>query len=470
MPSTSNSMVTAMHAIIDASQNVAPYARRLAEAGVRTILRYYNNANGPAHPSKCLTAAELTALHGAGLSVATVFEQRGGAGGELGDLSPANGRRDGTRALSLATSLGQPAGSAIYFAVDSDFYRPAELDRIATYFQNARNALGGTYLTGVYGSGTVARHLKRLGLVEHIWLSGSLGWSGTRSALEDGEWSLFQKYMELRSPIGGFDYDGNVVNPAMANFGQFGPAAPIDTPRGEGSAALFRVAARSGLNLRAGPAESFRVITSLSADTLVTGLSVDGGWTKVDLDGDGQSDGYMFSGFLEAVSGGLPDPPPTAESDPLAVRRPIDFARREMARGVAEVPGRGNEPRIVMYHASTSGGGAPDETPWCSSFVNWCVEQAGLRGTESKMARSWHNQNWGTVVAANPVVGDIVVLSRTGGGAPAGSGHVGFYLSDDAGTVQILGGNQGNRISIARYPSNGPLGPYNYSLLSIRRG
>ena len=58
-----------------------------AAAGVQTVIRYYNNKNSATFPTKCLTAAELEALFDAGLSVAVVFQQRGGAGGNLDDLS-----------------------------------------------------------------------------------------------------------------------------------------------------------------------------------------------------------------------------------------------------------------------------------------------------------------------------------------------------------------------------------------------
>jgi hypothetical protein len=34
----------------------------------------------------------------------------------------------------------------------------------------------------------------------------------------------------------------------------------------------------------------------------------------------------------------------------------------------------------------------------------------------------------------------------------------------------VLGGNQGNAISIARFPKNGVLGTTRFTLLSIRRG
>ncbi|MER8383800.1 DUF1906 domain-containing protein [Mesorhizobium sp. M0195] len=216
-----------MHDIIDVPQNVGDFAVCLAESGVNTVIRYYNHRNSTPFPSKCLTGEELAALHGAGISVAVAFEQRGGAGGNIRDLHGAAGERDSGRALDLAAALGQPEGSGIYFAVDWDYHTPQHLARIAPYFRSVRNALAGRYLVGVYGSGTVGHHMKRQGLVDHIWLSGSLGWSGTRQALKQGDWSLFQKFMEKRSEIGGFGYDGNVLNPALENFGQFGPAGTL---------------------------------------------------------------------------------------------------------------------------------------------------------------------------------------------------------------------------------------------------
>ncbi|MCV0393956.1 MAG: TIGR02594 family protein [Rhizobiaceae bacterium] len=451
-----------MHEIIDVPRNIAQFAERLANAGVKAAIRYYNHRNSTVFPSKCLTAAELNALHGAGISVAVVFQQRGGAGGNIGDLDAASGRRDAQRALTLARQVGQPQHSAIYFAVDWDYYKPQQLARITPYFQNVRAALAGQYLVGVYGSGTVGNHLKRQGLVDHIWLSGSIGWSGTRQALEEGNWSLFQKYMERRSEIGGFGYDGNIVNPAMANYGQFDPAGPVETPRGEGSAALYKVIARSGLNLRSGPGENYRIVESIPADSIVTGIGRDGAWMKVDVGGDGRVDGYMFATFLEPVSGGLP-------VELAIARKPIDVARAELALGVREISGSRHNPRIVMYHSTTRGGAAPDETAWCSSFVNYCVEQAGLRGTDSKWARSWHDSGgWGRDVTAAAVEGDIVVFRRQG--TNVDGGHVGFFIEEDASSILLLGGNQGNRISIARYPKNGQMGSFRYTLLSIRRG
>ncbi|TCL91809.1 uncharacterized protein (TIGR02594 family) [Rhizobium sp. PP-WC-2G-219] len=451
-----------MQQIIDVAHNVGPYAQKLADLGVVSVIRYYNIGNSSNLPSKCLTKAELTALHAAGLTVAVVFQAGGGANGRLGDLSDANGTRDAKRALKLAAELGQPTGSGIYFAVDHDYVAPADLAQIASYFAKVKAELDGRYVLGVYGSGLVARKLHDKGLVDLIWLSGSLGWTGTRSALKDGLWTLFQKDMQQHLPFGGIDYDGNIFNSAEASFGQFSADGLVETPRTVGASATFAITARGGLNLRAGPGETFGVIQKYPLDTLVRGVKQIGDWTQVDIQGDGASDGYMHSSYLRAKIGGLP----LALTDSVS-RKPIDIANAELAAGVKEVPGSGNNPRIVMYHATTKGGKAPDETAWCSSFVNYCVEQAGIKGTDSKWARSWHDENWGHDVTAAPQVGDIVVFRRVGNGD--NGGHVTFFQSMTGTSITCLGGNQGDRVSISTYPKDGIKGPFHYTLLSIRR-
>lgn len=466
-----------MEAIIDVPQYVGNHAAALAADGVKTVIRYYNNKNSNKLPTKCITSAELKELHAAGLTVAIVFQQRGGSPmsptdrAHVEDFDPASAQRDAARALALAASLGQPKGSAIYFGVDHDFTAKSDLDQIQAYFTTVRAALKNKYQVGVYGSGMLGTRLKAAGLVDHIWLAAA-GFTGTQQALSAGNWSLFQNRHNLKSQIGGFGYDANLVNAATASFGQFGPTKPAETPIEVSSspsagAALFRVTARSGLLVRRGPGTTFPSPTGLPFGAMVTGRGLAGEWMQVDIEGDGAADGYMFAKYLEAVSGGLPIAPTPAVAE-VQRRLPIDIARAELALGIAEVPGTADNPRIRLYHSTTQGGADHDETAWCSSFANYCVEQAGFVGTKSKWARSWHDSDWGHAVAnADAKDGDVVVFSRVGGGQ--NGGHVGFYISQDATGVSVLGGNQSNRICIQRYPKSGVFGPFTYKLLSIRR-
>jgi uncharacterized protein (TIGR02594 family) len=115
------------------------------------------------------------------------------------------------------------------------------------------------------------------------------------------------------------------------------------------------------------------------------------------------------------------------------------------------VPGQGSNPRIDEY-LKTVGMAPDDEISWCSAFVNWCIEQAELKGTGKANARSW--LDWGE--PCEPQRGAVCVLWRED---PKGwKGHVGFYMKHDAKKVQLLGGNQGNSVCNATYPIERVLG------------
>ena len=146
------------------------------------------------------------------------------------------------------------------------------------------------------------------------------------------------------------------------------------------------------------------------------------------------------------------DPTVTTEGGPpwLAI------ALAERGKGVAERPGGEHDPEILKYLASTVIGSDPkflkDETPWCSAFVNWCVTQAGVKGTNSAKARDWHdNGGWGRRLD-EPVKGCIAVLWRERPDHPDRLGHVGFYDRAEGDKIFLLGGNQSNTINVAAYP------------------
>ncbi|MFT3734372.1 MAG: TIGR02594 family protein [Rhodocyclaceae bacterium] len=457
-----------MKPVIDAAQNMVPFIPLLRERGVRTVIRYYNHRNSTRLPTKRLEKAEAEALIDAGFDLAVAFQQTGGTKGAIGDLDQAHGQADAAQALKLAQELGQPEGSAIYFAVDHDYFRESELRAIEPYFAAVHSALAGKYRVGVYGSGAVGGRMVSKGFADLIWLAGAKGWSGTRDMLKTDRWALFQGDIDMVEP-GAFSYDGNEVSPAHADFGQFrlgdADAAPGDTPAVVASASpkvLMEVRARDGLKLRPTASTEFPAKLSLPFGSIVSALSRNGDWVLVDLDGDGASDGFMHGDFLQVVAGGFPVTPATGDT-------PFDIARAELALGVAEVPGPGSNPRILLYHSHTTLKATSDEVAWCSAFMNYCVNMAGLVGTHSAGARSWHDKAWGRDVTNAPQPGDIVVFSRTGGGAPAGSGHVGFWVEADDASITVLGGNQSNRVRLQKYPKDGMLGTQKYKVLSVRR-
>lgn len=110
--------------------------------------------------------------------------------------------------------------------------------------------------------------------------------------------------------------------------------------------------------------------------------------------------------------------------------------------GISEIYGKRNNPRIVAYHATTTLGASADEVPWCSSFVNWCMERAGVKGTDSAAARSW--DSWGLPSVSQ--VGCVVTFPRTGGSGR----HVAFVAGYHGNTLFHLGGNQSDRVNVGR--------------------
>jgi len=120
----------------------------------------------------------------------------------------------------------------------------------------------------------------------------------------------------------------------------------------------------------------------------------------------------------------------------------IEIANNEL--GVSEVKGSDSNPRILEYHKTTLLHATSDEVPWCGSFMNWVMLQAGFKGTCSAAARSW--ETWGDALK-KPQYGCIVVLKRGTGS----QGHVGFYVGEEGRFVKILGGNQGDKVSIENF-------------------
>lgn len=117
-------------------------------------------------------------------------------------------------------------------------------------------------------------------------------------------------------------------------------------------------------------------------------------------------------------------------------------ARRHL--GVAEVPGPKHSPVIQSWLHKLRAWWNDDETPWCGVFVAACMDAVGIPLPKYWMrAKAW--AEWGSRLSA-PIPGCIVVFERQGGG------HVGFVVGRTAkGHLMVLGGNQGNRVSIAPF-------------------
>lgn len=137
---------------------------------------------------------------------------------------------------------------------------------------------------------------------------------------------------------------------------------------------------------------------------------------------------------------------------------PIHLTAFDMAQrfvGMKEVPGsKNNDAVMAMLRLDQSWPGS-DEVAWCSAFVNYVAWLLRLPRSKSLAARSWLEVGTPTMA---PVAGfDVVVLKR---GTNPVSGHVGFFAGwgMDQSRVLILGGNQGNQVSIAEFSYTDVLG------------
>lgn len=122
----------------------------------------------------------------------------------------------------------------------------------------------------------------------------------------------------------------------------------------------------------------------------------------------------------------------------------IEIAEKEI--GVKETRG-GETARILEYHKATSLKASEDEVAWCSSFMNWVMQEARCKRTHSASARSWLQKDLGKHSDKFKEYA-VVVMKR---GNSSWQGHVAFAIKEDKTRVYCLGGNQGDRVGYAWY-------------------
>lgn len=220
--------------------------------GVRTIARYYDWPEDGIISCRVLLPAESDAIIKAKLNIVSIF-QNGNDDPET-FIDRTRGKLDASRAIKLAQANGQPAGSAIYFAVDgvdqtikdsvfeyavnkgknvskarrkrllaadptfrkhikfyerfriyhkvafgkaaADVHASDILPLVEQYFRQAKATLtasGSGYKIGAYGSGATCAHLQKKGLVDYCWLAMSTGWPGFKEQIASGKWNMAQQ-------------------------------------------------------------------------------------------------------------------------------------------------------------------------------------------------------------------------------------------------------------------------------------
>jgi len=283
----------------------------LFDAGRRFVVRYHSRTT--TQPEKRLHPREAALLARSGLDVVCVYQDRAR---NVEDFGAPRGEQDAISALTYAGQVGQPAGSAVYFAVDSDLSSQQIQSAVVPYFESVgrvfSQAGGGTrYLAiGVYGSGLTCRLIGRLPFVNFTWLAESAGW---RESATFGGWRIKQHVNSGHALCGlGNDFEDCESKPA---FGQFKPVG-FDVLAGQGEQRTVRA---EGGNLRHLPSTRFNEpITLLPQGQAVRVLGPSApGWLRVRTSlGGSEVIGHVAVSRLEAASAPVVEPP-AVESTPL---------------------------------------------------------------------------------------------------------------------------------------------------------
>jgi uncharacterized protein (TIGR02594 family) len=130
----------------------------------------------------------------------------------------------------------------------------------------------------------------------------------------------------------------------------------------------------------------------------------------------------------------------------------LTLARAEI--GTHEITGARDNPKIISYYADA---GHPeinhDEVAWCAAFACAMLQRAGEHSPKTLSAREF--VRWGKKLD-KPKLGCICVFSR--GDPRSYQGHVGFYAGEEDGNILLLGGNQGDAVSISQHSKVNLLG------------
>lgn len=139
----------------------------------------------------------------------------------------------------------------------------------------------------------------------------------------------------------------------------------------------------------------------------------------------------------------------------------FDLAQRFV--GFKETPGVASTPMVLAMLRLDASWPIGDDVPWCSAFTNYIAWLLRLPRSKSLAARSWLAIGRSVPLDQAKAGFDVVVLKRGIGTQPGpevldAQGHVGFFAGLEGDEVLVLGGNQGDQVSVARFPAVRVLG------------
>lgn len=209
----------------------ASQAAMFKSQGYSFVAQYidqFSDANTGGSPS--VTQAQIQQDTAAGLNIVSIFQTNGmsssAGNGYQTYFTGAQGTADAQEALTSAANLGQPAGSAVYFAMDFD---PAVfgaagseanlLSAVRTYLGAVSTAFDNAgYSVGVYGAGdTLAAAIRTSPPVAtYGWLTQSYGWAGSNPQTDANAqgWDIYQAAQTTQN--------GVAIDPDTATSDTFG--------------------------------------------------------------------------------------------------------------------------------------------------------------------------------------------------------------------------------------------------------
>lgn len=124
---------------------------------------------------------------------------------------------------------------------------------------------------------------------------------------------------------------------------------------------------------------------------------------------------------------------------------PAWIAQAKLYLGQAEIKGPHHNPHVLRWWKKIGAPFKDDETAWCGGFVGGVLAEVGFKPVNGgASARAWLKMK---VKLDKPAVGCVVIFWR--GSKRGKAGHVGFVVGQDQhGNLMVLGGNQGNKVSI----------------------
>lgn len=212
------------------------------------------------------------------------------------------------------------------------------------------------------------------------------------------------------------------------------------------------VIARHGLRLRSGPGTEFDVLSLLPAGTEVSVLKRLNGWSMVDLQGDGNADGFVSSPYLSTLTG-------------------LSLSGSSASGLITELIKQGSTEEGLEEARTSAKAALPGyPTNGCAAHLSALLQQAGFAVPmifgAGKLAHFLAEQGWKKVAVGAQQPGDVGVCYDNNP-SPPGADHVYLVIETLGPDKMMIADNQRDEnITHSRYASGNGRTPTEYFLRS----